>query len=169
MDRAFLSHYERELAFVRESAGEFAAQFPKIAGRLGLDAFPSADPYVERLIEAFAFLTARIQHRLGGAHAEFTEHMLELLHPSFLAPTPSMAVMQLVPNLHQGSLTSGVVVPRGSVLRSALGGQQTACEYRTGHPVTLWARREAHVREDREEECGEDREHGSQRVVGGLQ
>jgi type VI secretion system protein ImpG len=138
VDRAFLSYYERELKHVRESAGEFAAQFPKIAGRLGLDAFASADPYVERLIEAFAFLTARIQHRLGAAHAEFTEHMLELLYPSFLAPTPSMAVMQLEPNLRQGSLTSGVVVPRGSVIRSGLGDQQTACEYRTGHPVTLW-------------------------------
>jgi type VI secretion system protein ImpG len=138
MDRSFLACYERELKHVRESAGEFAAQFPKIAGRLGLDAFASADPYVERLIEAFAFLTARVQHRLGAAHAEFTDHMLELLYPSFLAPTPSMAVMQLAPNLRQGSLTNGVVVPRGSIMRSALGDQQTACEYRTGHPVTLW-------------------------------
>lgn len=138
MDRSFLSYYERELKHVRETAGEFAAQFPKIAGRLGLDAFASADPYVERLIEAFAFLTARVQHRLGAAHAEFTGHMLELLYPSFLAPTPSMAVMQLVPNLRQGSLTNGVVIPRGSVMRSALGNEQTACEYRTGHSVTLW-------------------------------
>lgn len=138
MDRPFLTYYERELKHVRESAAEFAAQFPKIAGRLGLDAFASADPYVERLLEAFAFLTARIQQRLGGAQAEFTAHMLELLYPNFLAPTPSMAVMQLVPNLRQGSLTNGVVVPRGSVMRSPLGDQQTACEYRTGHPVTLW-------------------------------
>jgi type VI secretion system protein ImpG len=138
MEHAFLAYYERELKHVRETAGEFAAQFPKIAGRLGLDAFAGADPYVERLIEAFAFLTARIQHRLGAAHAEFTDHMLELLYPSFLAPTPSMAVMQLVPNLRQGSLANGVVVPRGSIMRSALGDQQTACEFRTGHPVTLW-------------------------------
>lgn len=137
-DRSFLTYYERELSHVREAAGEFAAQFPKIAGRLGLEAFASADPFVERLIEAFAFLTARIQQRLGAGHAEFTAHMLELLYPSFLAPTPSMAVMQLVPNLRQGSLANGVVVPRGSAMRSALGDQQTACEYRTAHPVTLW-------------------------------
>jgi type VI secretion system protein ImpG len=137
-DRSFLNYYERELKHLRETAGEFAAQFPKVAGRLGLDAFASADPYVERLMEAFAFLTARIQQRLGAGHAEFTAHMLELLYPSFLAPTPSMAVMQLVPNLRHGSLNNGVVIPRGSIMRSALGDQQTACEYRTGHPVTLW-------------------------------
>jgi type VI secretion system protein ImpG len=138
VDRRFLEYYERELRHVREMGGEFARQYPKVAGRLGLDSFGSADPYVERLIEAFAFLTARIQHKLGAAHAEFTEHMLELLYPSYLAPTPSMAVMQLVPNLRQGSLTSGTVIPRGSVLRSPLGNQQTACEYRTAHPVTMW-------------------------------
>ncbi len=138
MDRHFLGYYERELKHVRETAGEFAAQFPKVAGRLGLDAFGSADPYVERLIEAFAFLAARIQHKLGAAHAQFTEHMLELLHPSYLAPTPSMAVVQLVPNLRQGPLVGGVTVPRGSIMRSPLGGTQTACDYRTAQPVTMW-------------------------------
>lgn len=139
MDPLFVGYYERELKHVREVSGEFARQFPKIAGRLGLDAFACADPYVERLIEAFAFLTARIQMKLGSAHGEFTEHMLQLLHPDYLAPTPSMAMMQFVPNAREGSLGSGVVVPRGSALRSALGPrQQTACEYRTAHPVTLW-------------------------------
>jgi type VI secretion system protein ImpG len=138
MDRSFLEYYERELKHVRELGGEFARQFPKVAGRLGLDAFGSVDPYVERLIEAFAFMTARIQHRLGAAHREFTEQMLELLYPNALAPTPSMAVMQLVPNLRQGTLTHGVRIPRGSVLRSPFQGNQTACEYRTAQPVTLW-------------------------------
>jgi len=138
MDPVFVGYYERELKHVREMGGEFARQFPKIAGRLGLDAFACADPYVERLIEAFAFMAARVQLKLGAAHAEFTQHMLELLYPGYLAPTPSMAVMQLAPNLREGSLASGVTVPRGSTLRSALGEQQTACDFRTAHPVTLW-------------------------------
>jgi type VI secretion system protein ImpG len=138
MDRRFLGYYERELKHVREMGGEFARQFPKVAGRLGLDAFGSVDPYVERLIEAFAFLTARIQHRLGAAHAEFTQNMLELLYPCYLAPTPSMAIMQFAPNLRQSSLVNGMRLPRGSALRSPFRGNQTACEYRTGLPVTLW-------------------------------
>ncbi|MET0389582.1 MAG: type VI secretion system baseplate subunit TssF [Polyangiales bacterium] len=139
MDPLFVGYYERELKHVREMGGEFARRFPKIAGRLGLDAFACADPYVERLIEAFAFMTARIQLKLAAAHGDFTEHMLQLLYPDYLAPTPSMAVMQFVPNQRQGSLGQGVVIPRGSAVRSELGPkQQTACEYRTAHPVTLW-------------------------------
>lgn len=139
MDPLFIGYYERELEYVRKMSGEFARNYPKIAGRLGLDAFGCADPYVERLIEAFAFMTARIQLKLGAAHGEFTEHMLQLLHPDYLAPTPSMAVMQFTPSHREGSLDRGVVVPRGSTVRSELGpSQQTACEFRTAHPVELW-------------------------------
>jgi type VI secretion system protein ImpG len=139
MDPLFIGYYERELKHVREMSGEFARSYPKIASRLGLDAFGCADPYVERLIEAFAFMTARIQLKLGAAHGEFTEHMLQLVHPEYLAPTPSMAVMQFIPSHREGSLGSGVTVPRGSSVRSELGpNQQTTCEYRTAHPVELW-------------------------------
>ena len=45
-------------AVLRESGAEFAREFPKIAGRLALEEFSCADPYVERLIESFAFLAA---------------------------------------------------------------------------------------------------------------
>jgi type VI secretion system protein ImpG len=138
MDPRFLGFYERELKHVRELGGEFARAFPKIAGRLGLDAFGCADPYVERLIEAFAFLTARVQQKLAAEQGEFTQQMLDLLYPSYLAPTPSMAVVQLTPDLLDSALSEGVLVPRGAALRSPLGEQQTACEYRTAHPVTLW-------------------------------
>jgi type VI secretion system protein ImpG len=61
MDQRLLGYYGRELSYLRELGGEFAKQFPKIAGRLGLDSFECADPYVERLLEGFAFLAARVQ------------------------------------------------------------------------------------------------------------
>ena len=42
-------------------------------------------------------------------------------------------------SLSEGALAAGYNVPRGSALRSVLGrGDQTACEYRTAHDVTLW-------------------------------
>ena len=56
MDPRLLQYYNRELAYLRELGGEFAKQFPKIAGRLGLESFECSDPYVERLLEGFAFL-----------------------------------------------------------------------------------------------------------------
>jgi type VI secretion system protein ImpG len=139
MDDRLLSYYNRELQYLRELGGEFAKQFPKIAGRLGLDAFECADPYVERLLEGFAFLAARVQLKIDAEFPRFTGHLLEMVYPHYLAPTPSLAVVQLQPSLRQGTLTDGFTVPRGTALRSILGkGEQTPCEYRTGRDVKLW-------------------------------
>jgi type VI secretion system protein ImpG len=139
MDPRFLKYYNRELCHLREVGAEFAREFPKIAGRLGLDEFECADPYVERLLEGFAFLAARVQLKLDDQFPRFTQHLLEVVYPHYLASTPSMAVVQLQPDLAEGALADGFLVPRGAALRSQIGkGEQTACEYRTAHDVTLW-------------------------------
>jgi len=139
MDRRLLRYYNRELQYVRELGGEFAREFPKIAGRLALDEFACADPYVERLLEGFAFLTARVQLKLDAEFPRFTQNLLETVYPHLLCPTPSMAVVQLQPDPADGSLAAGFKIPRGSMLRSLLGkDEQTACQYRTAHEVTLW-------------------------------
>ncbi|HEV8290424.1 MAG TPA: type VI secretion system baseplate subunit TssF, partial [Tepidisphaeraceae bacterium] len=72
MDRRLLSYYNRELAHLREMGAEFAREFPKIAGRLALEDFTCADPYVERLLEGFAFLTSRVQLKLDAEFPRFT-------------------------------------------------------------------------------------------------
>jgi type VI secretion system protein ImpG len=139
MDPRLLQYYNRELQHLREMGGEFAKEFPKIAGRLGLETFECADPYVERLLEGFAFLAARIQLKMDSEFPRFSQHLLELVYPHYLSPVPSMAVVQMHPSLNEGSLAAGFRIPRGSVLRSLLGrGEQTPCEYRTSQEVTLW-------------------------------
>lgn len=139
MDPRLLRFYNQELQFLREMGGEFAAEFPKIAGRLGLDGFECADPYVERLLEGFSFLTARVQLQLDAEFAGFTQHLLEMVYPHFLAPTPSMLIAQFQPDLTEGRLAEGYPIPRGTSLRSQRGkGDQTTCEYRTAHDVALW-------------------------------
>ena len=139
MDPLLLKYYNRELQYMREMGGEFAEEFPKIAGRLGLNAFECADPYVERLLEGFAFLAARVQLKVDAEFPRFTQHFLEMVYPNYLAPVPSMAIVQLNPEHNDTSLQNGVVIPRGSQLRSQIGkGEQTACEYSTAHEVTLW-------------------------------
>src|SRR6185436_7870596 len=121
VDPRLLQYYERELRHVREMGAEFAREFPKIAGRLGLEGLECADPYVERLLEAFGFMAARVQLKLDSEFPRFTQHLLELVYPHYLAPTPSMAVVQLAPNLREGALADGFVVPRDTVLRGRLG------------------------------------------------
>jgi type VI secretion system protein ImpG len=139
MNPRFLRYYSQELQHLREVGGEFAQDFPKIAGRLGLDAFECADPYVERLLEGFSFMAARVQMKIDGEFPRFTQHLSELVYPHFLAPTPSMAVVQLQPDVTNPALQKGFLVPRGSAMRSVLGkGDNTACEYRTAHDLTLW-------------------------------
>jgi type VI secretion system protein ImpG len=139
MDARLLKYYNRELQHVREMGAEFAREFPKVAGRLGMQSTEVADPYVERLLEGFAFLAARVQLKIDAEFPRFTESLLELVYPHYLSPLPSMAVVEFMPILSEAALAEGYVLPRDSSLRSPLaGGEKTSCEFRTGHDVTLW-------------------------------
>ena len=105
----------------------------------GLEGFECADPYVERLLEGFAFLAARVQLKMDSEFPQLVQNLLEIVYPHFLAPMPSMAVVQFAPDLTEGALSEGYDVPRGTVLRGKMiKGEQTACEYRTAHDVQLW-------------------------------
>ena len=94
MDPRMLRYYSQELQYMREMGAEFAGQFPKIAARLGLDATEVADPYVERLLEGFSFLAARVRLKLDAEFPRFSQHLLEMAYPHYLAPTPAMAIAQ---------------------------------------------------------------------------
>jgi type VI secretion system protein ImpG len=139
MDARMLRYYNQELAYMREMGAEFAAAFPKVAARLALDATEVADPYVERLLEGFSFLSARVRLKLDAEFPRFTQHLLECVYPHYLAPTPSMAIVQFTPAMTEGSLATGFTVPRGTVLRGQIPrGEVTACQFRTAHELTLW-------------------------------
>lgn len=139
MDPRLLRYYNRELQHVREMGAEFAKEFPKIAGRLGIESTEVADPYVERLLEGFAFLAARIQLKMDAEFPTFTQNLMELVYPDYLAPLPAMAVVQFEPVMDEGALAEGLVVPRGTGLRTVTGkGERTSCEFRSAQDVTFW-------------------------------
>ncbi|CAE6753293.1 type VI secretion system baseplate subunit TssF [Paraburkholderia domus] len=139
MDARLLDYYNRELAYLRELGAEFAAEFPQAAGRLGMRGIEVSDPYVERLLEGFSFLTARIQLKMDAEFPRFSQRLLDVVYPNYLAPLPSMTIVAMQPNLREGSLASGYTLPSGTSLRANLTpGEQTACEFRTAHDVTLW-------------------------------
>jgi type VI secretion system protein ImpG len=134
-----LDYYNRELAYVREQGAEFAEQFPKVAARLGMRGIEVADPYVERLMEGFAFMSARVQLKMDAEFPRFSQRILDLVYPGYLAPTPAMGVARFEPSKSQGGSPDGFVLPRHSRLRARLPSQeQTACEFRTAHELTLW-------------------------------
>ena len=139
MDKRLLRYYNRELQHLRGTAAEFAREFPKIASRLSLDEFACGDPYVERLLEGFAFLAARVQLKLDAEFPQFTQSILETVYPHYLSPTPSAAIVEFTPDMARSGLENGYKIERGTVLRSVIGkGDRTACEYRPGHSVFLW-------------------------------
>ncbi|MVW70266.1 type VI secretion system baseplate subunit TssF [Bordetella sp. 15P40C-2] len=139
MDARLLDYYNRELVYLRELGAEFAQQYPKVAGRLGMNSTEVADPYVERLLEGFSFLTARIHLKMDAEFPRFSQRLLEVVYPNYLAPTPAMAVVQFAPSMNEGTLARGFDLPRGTLLRGRIPrGEQTACEFITGHAVRLW-------------------------------
>lgn len=139
MDPRLLQYYNLELQHLREMGAEFAQQFPKIAGRLGMNGLEVVDPYVERLLEGVGFLAARVQLKLDAEFPRFTQALLEIVLPHYLAPTPSMLVAQLKPDPNEPNLATGSRIPRAHTMIGLMGGDDaTACEFRTAHDVTLW-------------------------------
>jgi len=132
-----LTYYERELTYVRRLAAEFAEKYPKVAGRLLLEPGKCEDPHVERLIEAFALLAARIHLKLDDEFPEITEALLQVLYPHFLAPVPSLAIAQFVLDPDQGALSNGYTVDRHTTL-FARPSQGTICRFRTAYRTTIW-------------------------------
>jgi type VI secretion system protein ImpG len=139
MDPNLLRHYNDELTHLREVGAEFAQEFPKIASRLSLDGLEVNDPYVERLLEGFAFLAARVQLKIDAEHPRFVQHLLETVYPGFLSPVPSMMIARMRPDPLDPNLVHGFTLKRGSTLTAeTVRGQNTRCEFRTAHDVTLW-------------------------------
>ncbi|HEX2830705.1 MAG TPA: type VI secretion system baseplate subunit TssF [Burkholderiales bacterium] len=139
MDPRLLRYYNQELQHLREVGAEFSKQFPKIAARLGMEGIEVTDPYVERLLEGVAFMAARVQLKIDAEFPRFTQRLLEIVYPNYLAPMPAMLVARIEPQLDDANLAKGFVVPRGSSLQAQTGrGDKTACEFRTAHDVTLW-------------------------------
>ena len=139
MDERLLGYYNSELRHVREMAAEFAQEFPKIAGRLALDRDAKEicpDPYVERLLEGFAFLAARVHLKLDAEFPRFTQTLLETVFPHYLSPVPSLGVVRFEPDPREPGPEDGFLLERGTALRGQ--SDETPCQFRTAHDVRLW-------------------------------
>ena len=136
MDERFLSLYEEELRHVREMAVEFGERHPLVAGRLQIRENGCEDPFVERMLEGFAFLAARVRTKLDADFPVFTSGLLETIYPSLLCPMPSVGLVSVVP---PAGSTAAVKVERGAKLVSHLGPESsTRCTFTTGHDITLF-------------------------------
>lgn len=132
-----LSYYERELIFLRRMGAEFAKRYPKIAARLQLDDEKIEDPHVERMIESFAYLTARVSLKLDDEYPEITEAFLNMLYPHYLAPIPSMAIAQFSFGSSKDKISAVQQMERGTKLNSRPV-EGSPCRFRTAYDVDLY-------------------------------
>ncbi len=131
-----LGYYERELIFLRKMGADFAKKYPKIAARLSLDEEKVEDPHVERMIEAFAYLTARVSLKLDDELPEITESFLNVLYPHYLVPIPSMAISQFAYGSPKDKVTTAQKINHGAKMYSRpVDG--TPCRFQTCYDVNL--------------------------------
>jgi len=132
-----LLYYERELSFLRRMGAQFAEQYPKIASRLNIEPDKCEDPHVERLLEAFAFLAARVHLKIDDEFPEITEALLSIIYPHFIRPVPSMTIVDFRMNPAQAQIGTGMKIERGAVLSSRpVAG--VPCKFRTCYDTYLW-------------------------------
>ncbi len=137
MREELLHYYERELTFLRRMGAEFAQRYPKVAGRLLLEPNKCEDPHVERMLEAFAFLAARVHLRIDDDVPEISETLLNIVYPQYVRPIPAMSIVEMRLDPEQGKLATGYRVPRGTMLYSRpVDG--VPCKFRSCYDVTLW-------------------------------
>jgi type VI secretion system protein ImpG len=132
-----LLYYERELDYLRKMAVQFAEKNPKVAARLAIEPTKCEDPHVERLLEAFAFLAARVHLKIDDEFPEISEALLTVVYPHLTRPIPSMSVVEFQLDPEKGKLTDGLPIPRHTPLFSRpVGG--VPCTFRTCYDTTLW-------------------------------
>lgn len=132
-----LRYYNSELTYLRRMGRSFAARYPKVAERLELSSDHSPDPHVERLIESFAFLTARIQRQIDAEFPQITNALLGILYPHLVNPVAPMGIARFEVDPDQGKMTTGHLIPKHTGLFAQTGDGLT-CRFRTCYPVTLW-------------------------------
>lgn len=131
--RDLLRYYEDEYRAIRQLAGDFARNFPEAARYLDLGERRGDDPYVERLIEAFCLIAARVNHRLDADFPEISKSLLSIVFPHYLRPVPSMSILQfrLKADSSKGLLEA---VPFAAGIPVSLRDAQ----FRTCYPVDVW-------------------------------
>ncbi|MEI8372979.1 MAG: type VI secretion system baseplate subunit TssF [Planctomycetota bacterium] len=137
MSDRLLPYYQGELSYLRRFLDDFMAVQPDAAARLGIRRGSIEDPHAARLVEAFAYLTARIRAKLDDEFPELTDSFLNALYPHYLAPIPAAAVIQLVLDRSQGELTTGYKVGKGTGVEISDPGR-IACRFRTCYDTVVW-------------------------------
>ena len=127
----FNKYYQDELVFLREMGREFSAANPEAARFL---AEPGSDPDVERMLEGFAFLTAKLRQKLDDELPEVTHSLTEMFWPHYLRPLPSTTILQFE---HSNKATADLKSLKSGIEIDSTPVDGTRCRFRTCNDFDL--------------------------------
>jgi type VI secretion system protein ImpG len=131
-----LPYYEKQLQEFGQQSREFAQKYPKIAQRLSLNQEQIDDPHIERLIQAFSLIAARVDKKLADSYDVFTRALFEVMFPQYLRHFPSCTVVSFEDINKVKQLTEAHLIPKSTSLKSrSFKGVQ--CEFNTTQDVRL--------------------------------
>lgn len=131
-----LPYFEHELNLFNKQSKAFAKKYPKIANRLLMGHDTVDDPHIERLIQAFSLISARINKKLDDSYTDFTESLLEVVYPDYLKPFPSVSIAQFNLGVQGNAMSEAVHVAKQSMFATQkING--TACQFQSTQDVTL--------------------------------
>lgn len=133
----FLDHYNDELRQLRDAGARFSKEHPQVASALGLHPDAITDPFVERLLEGVAYLTARVQTRLDRECAEFAQQALERICPLYMSATPSISTFAFHPDIGSPDVFRCATLPRGTLVSARLPGRKGPVTFATARAVTI--------------------------------
>lgn len=136
MIEELLPYYEKQLQEFGQQSREFASKYPKIAQRLSLNQEQIDDPHIERLIQAFSLISARIDKKLADSYDIFTRSIFEVMFPQYLKPFPACSVVSFEDVNKIKQLTDRQVIPKATTLK-AKSTRGVQCEYQTVQDVVL--------------------------------
>ncbi|MBK1734057.1 hypothetical protein CKO15_01920 [Halorhodospira abdelmalekii] len=87
--------FAQEMRRLIEGGAELARAHPEQARMLNLDEVHDRDPYVERLLEGVAYLTAGVRQEVEQSLSVVHEQLLEEIAPELIEPYPSTTVLQV--------------------------------------------------------------------------
>ena len=128
--------FRGEINYLRHAGQDFSRKYPRIASRLEISGQESPDPQVERLLESFAFLTARIQARIEDQSALIPAALLQQTYPFLSEPTPPMSTVRFNSTEENPVAPSGHFIPKGTHL-FAQTSEGDFCRFLTSYDVDL--------------------------------
>lgn len=126
------SYFQDELAYLHEMGESFSDEHPGLAPYLSQK---GTNPDVERLLEGFAFIAAKLRKKLDDELPELSMNLHSVLWPEYLRPVPSMSIVEFTPL--RKVITTKNSIAKGTEVRS-IEIDGTSCRFQTCYDVDIY-------------------------------